>query len=453
MRTQNDTASVFVRHDKRRLQKNPQCPIVISVYYRGVPRNYSTGLKCTVEEWDTMNKGGLSIKDSILKKMWGKITQAKTKADNIVEMLDESFSFESFDELYLDADSKKGRLNAKVKEELRLKEAAEKEAQTNALDMFVRMKKHIEEMKEQNRSLGAIEIHTSALNKLKKFRPTLKVTEITPKFLESFEAYLLNEHKYRYSTVGMRMREIRIIINEAIDQGIIPQEKYPFGQKAKRKYEIPESEENHRALEPESVQAVLNYVPQSDVQQKAKDYWIFTLYCNGINMRDICQLKYSDIDQGFLNFRRNKTRRKRKQGRPIEVFITPMMAEIIDRQGNPDKANDNYLFPIMRKDKSDNENYVHVSTHLDSVNKTMKKIGKILGIDLTLTTMIARHTWATTLQQAGVPESYISKGLGHSSVAVTQHYLSGFNRRQKVMAANILENAINNKPQLLIDDK
>ncbi len=53
----------------------------------------------------------------------------------------------------------------------------------------------------------------------------------------------------------------------------------------------------------------------------------------------------------------------------------------------------------------------------------LNKIGIKLGFDVRLNIAIARHSFATKQKLSGTPVSFISDAMGHSSVAVTEHYL------------------------------
>ena len=46
-----------------------------------------------------------------------------------------------------------------------------------------------------------------------------------------------------------------------------------------------------------------------------------------------------------------------------------------------------------------------------------------LRLSKTLTSYVARHTWATVLRKAGTSVAVISSGMHHSSEKVTQIYL------------------------------
>src|SRR5690606_20311921 len=57
------------------------------------------------------------------------------------------------------------------------------------------------------------------------------------------------------------------------------------------------------------------------------------------------------------------------------------------------------------------------------MNGYLKEIADTCGIQKTLTSHIARHTFATTITLSnGVPIETVSKMLGHSSIKQTQHY-------------------------------
>ena len=60
------------------------------------------------------------------------------------------------------------------------------------------------------------------------------------------------------------------------------------------------------------------------------------------------------------------------------------------------------------------------------VNRYLKQVGKLLHIDIPLTTYVARHSWATIAKNEGIPISLISEGLGHTSEKTTQIYLASF---------------------------
>jgi hypothetical protein len=73
--------------------------------------------------------------------------------------------------------------------------------------------------------------------------------------LSSFDKYLLTEHKdgngrnkigISYSSIGIDMRNIRAVFNDAIQEGQVDPKLYPFG---RRKYIIPSTKKGKKALD------------------------------------------------------------------------------------------------------------------------------------------------------------------------------------------------------------
>ena len=60
----------------------------------------------------------------------------------------------------------------------------------------------------------------------------------------------------------------------------------------------------------------------------------------------------------------------------------------------------------------------------------MKVLGEMIGLQIPLTTYVARHTYATVLKRSGVNLAIISESLGHSDLSTTQIYLDSFENTQ-----------------------
>ena len=69
---------------------------------------------------------------------------------------------------------------------------------------------------------------------------------------------------------------------------------------------------------------------------------------------------------------------------------------------------------------------------LRRINRQLNKIGKMMG--LKLTTYVARHSWASLLEECGFATSVISNGMGHGSERTTKKYLKG-------MPSQVIDNA------------
>ncbi|MGD6506345.1 tyrosine-type recombinase/integrase, partial [Xanthomonas citri pv. citri] len=81
-----------------------------------------------------------------------------------------------------------------------------------------------------------------------------------------------------------------------------------------------------------------------------------------------------------------------------------------------------YLFPIIRSTKANERNQYRNAGY--NINQALKKIAKKVGVNISLTMYVARHSWASVAKSKGIPISVISEGMGHDSEATTQIYLA-----------------------------
>ena len=82
---------------------------------------------------------------------------------------------------------------------------------------------------------------------LQEFRPGLDFKDITYTFLKEFEQYL-RERGNSVNTIAKHMRQLRTLINEAINRGYIHVDAYPF-----RKYKIRHEKGRHEFLTPDEL--------------------------------------------------------------------------------------------------------------------------------------------------------------------------------------------------------
>ena len=86
-----------------------------------------------------------------------------------------------------------------------------------------------------------------------------------------------------------------------------------------------------------------------------------------------------------------------------------------------------YIFSLLDETKGNVR--VQYQNKLASINRNLKILGKEIGLDIPLTTYVARHSWATTARSEGVPISIISEGMGHNNEKTTQIYLASLDNK------------------------
>ncbi len=343
------------------------------------------------------------------------INDGLAKANRIIKDLDHTFSFAEFRSLFV------------TDEHLRLSVHA-------AFDRCIARLN-------DSKRYGTADSYKSAQQAFHSFDSELKLTNITPSLLCDFEDFMVSLGR-SVTTVGIYVRALRVIYNRAIDDGTISGDSYPFGPRSKRKYEIPKGNRTKKATGIETVRQIMDYVPKTAKMGFARDMWLFCFFCNGMNIGDVVFLKWRNIRGRELSFLRRKTIRTRRENAPIKVYLTDGALKILERRGRDESNPDGYVFFDIPEDIDEQSLYKRKMDITRSINRHMKTISRELGLDENLTTVTARHSYATILKNNAIPVAQISENLGHSSIAVTEHYLNSFSNRQVRETAELLENLL-----------
>lgn len=285
--------------------------------------------------------------------------------------------------------------------------------------------------------VGTAAWYTCAKNSIERFvGKSVKFASITPPWLEEYESHMLEEGN-KYTTISINMRALRAILNDGIKAGILPQSQYPFSVgKKDGKYVIPEGEGRKIALNENQVLAVFR-CPLLPDQERWRDLWIFSFYCNGANISDILRFKYENVKGDYIEWFRGKTVDTSKKKIQVRAFIRKELRDIIIRYGNPDVSPSNYIFPILKPGLTPMEERMIIQNSIHTINKKMTMIGKALKIG-NITTYWARHSWASISRRGGVSLFGISKGMGHKSLSTTQIYLDSLSDDELIENASKL---------------
>lgn len=292
------------------------------------------------------------------------------------------------------------------------------------------------EILQANEQIGTATYYQNVLTSIEKFNGNnISITSVSVDWLKRYEKFMLDKEN-SYTTIGMHSRAIRTMMNEAKKGGIIKINQYPFG---KGKYEIPTSESRKMALTLQQIKQVISYTDGNEATERYRDLWFFSYLCNGINFTDMLQLRYSNIHNGEIAFRRAKTIRTSKVKKELYAMVTPEMQGIIKKWGNKDKKPDSYIFPYFKGNETPTEISNITKEVIRRCNKKLKVISTALGIDH-ISTYTARHSYATVLKRSGANIAYISESLGHSDLKTTENYLASFEREEREKNAKLLTN-------------
>lgn len=293
-------------------------------------------------------------------------------------------------------------------------------------NLFDFIKEIITELEQSNR-LGNARAYKEAKDSLEKFVNSsfgskfFMFKDLTPELLEKYEVYLRSKGNAA-GGIAFKMREIRAVFNKAIDRKIVSQDIYPF-----KYYKISKlkASPNKRALTIEDFKKIKAVdLSTNPTLLEAYNYFMFSFYTRGMNFVDMMLLKKSDIINGRIVYTRAKTK-----GR-FNIEIVEVAQEIIDYY--KDKTiNSSYVFPILLSDNLTPQQIEHRKHKvLSRVNKKLGDIAKLAGVDVHITSYVARHSFATILKKTGTSTDIISELMGHSNVQITMTYLKEFENEE-----------------------
>lgn len=279
----------------------------------------------------------------------------------------------------------------------------------------------------QNGQIGTAVSYECAQKSINTFSEYLKFADVTPDFLNSYEKWMLNKGNSR-TTISMYLRTLRTLFNFAIFNNDIVKDLYPFkrNENEKDKYQIPEGNNIKKALTISEIYQITKYETEPEsFKDKAKDYWYFIYLSNGINVKDLCLLKYKNIEGNKIVYKRAKTERQKKE-KKIEIAFIPEIKSIIEKWGNKKIDSNTFIFPELNGKETPERQRQVIQQLTHVINDNMKAIGQDLGFERPLTTYVARHSFATILKRSGANIAEISEMLGHSNLKTTESYLGSF---------------------------
>lgn len=291
---------------------------------------------------------------------------------------------------------------------------------------------------EQKGKAGNRTVYRDTRNALQKYRPskTLMFADIDYKFLKGWEAHLFSRG-CTSGGIGVRMRTLRAVLNEAIRRGDMAKELYPFStQENKNGYSIThlKSKKSPRALSMEDIERLKDFpITTYPELKKSHAYFMFSYYCRGMNFTDMAYLKRENIYNKRIDYKRKKT------GQEFSIGVTPQAQEILDYFKEIKENNNNYVFPILSDfHQTPQQQKDRIKKCTKYYNKDLKRMAAILEIPINLTSYVARHTFGNVLKAKNVPISVISEMYGHDNIETTKFYLAKFENTVLDEAANLL---------------
>ena len=250
---------------------------------------------------------------------------------------------------------------------------------------------------------------TQTLSVFQKFTDGREVAwrDFSPLLLTGFEQYLRGRGLCRNST-SFYMRNLRSIVNRAAEQG----------------HETPGNPFRHvymgvdKTVKRAVTLATVCRIRDADLTGRphldfARNLFMFSFYTRGMSFVDIAFLRKSDLSDGVITYFRRKTSQR------IQVRLEAPARDIMESLG---ESGTSYLLPVITSETSDADTQYRAAYH--RVNRNLRRLGEMLGLENRLTLYVARHTWASIAHRNNVPISTISEAMGHDSETTTLIYLN-----------------------------
>ena len=231
------------------------------------------------------------------------------------------------------------------------------------------------------------------LAKFNAFRRVL-FTDLTPDFIRQYHNYLLKN--MTASSTSKHHKALSKYIKRAVNAKLIEESPY-------KDFKIPTANRRMIFLTNEELERIREKKLTINRLIEIRDMFLFM--CNtGMEYRDLMALTWEDVQV----IDGNKFIVKPRIKVTTETQAIPLLPEadqIIEKYANDSKTG--LIFPKRSNQK---------------INSYLKEIGDLCEITKPLTTIIARHTFATLMLTKGIPLETVSHILGHSNTKTTRIY-------------------------------
>lgn len=225
-------------------------------------------------------------------------------------------------------------------------------------------------------------------------RNDLYLRELNLDFIQGFHAFLLNEKNMQQNTTTKHLKFLKKLLNIAVSNSYISYNPVAAYKVEREPVEID-------FLDEDELRRIINFDTPLPRLERARDMFLFGCF-TGLSYIDIKTLTPEHFETDGAGRIWIKKRRV-KTGVLSRIPLLPIAKMILDKYKGGDK-----LLPIQ--DAAD-------------VNKYLKDIVILCGIEKRITFHTSRHTFATTVTLSNnISLEVVSKMMGHTNTRMTTHY-------------------------------
>ena len=370
----------FIRESKAR--KNGNVPIEVMITVNGERNSFSTGKQIAIEKWDK-TKQQVKGKDQETQNLNNYLKAIKAKLyQKEAELLERGFIIT--DQIIYDAYFDK----------------VESLKERSLFEVFEEHNQEQEKLVGNGVSKATHWVSVYTIRLLREFvqqkykREDLYLRELNLNFIQSFHSFLRIDKGMAQNSSTKHLKLLKKIINLSVANSYMAFN--PFST-----YKVEREPVDIDFLDEEELRKIINFDTPLPRLERAKDMFLFGCF-TGLSYIDIKTLTPEHFEKDNTGRIWIKKRRV-KTGVLSRIPLLPIAKLILDNYKGGEK-----LLPIQ--DPAD-------------INKYLKDIAILCGINKRICFHTSRHTFASTVTLANnISLEVVSKMLGHTNTRMTAHY-------------------------------
>ena len=370
----------FIRESKAR--KNGNVPIEVMITVNGERNSFSTGKQIAIEKWDK-TKQQVKGKDQETQNLNNYLKAIKAKLyQKEAELLERGFIITAqilYDAYFDKVESLKER---------------------SLFEVFEEHNQEQEKLVGNGVSKATHWVSVYTIRLLREFvqqkykREDLYLRELNLNFIQSFHSFLRIDKGMAQNSSTKHLKLLKKIINLSVANSYMAFN--PFST-----YKVEREPVDIDFLDEEELRKIINFDTPLPRLERAKDMFLFGCF-TGLSYIDIKTLTPEHFEKDNTGRIWIKKRRV-KTGVLSRIPLLPIAKLILDKYKGGEK-----LLPIQ--DPAD-------------INKYLKDIAILCGINKRICFHTSRHTFASTVTLANnISLEVVSKMLGHANTRMTAHY-------------------------------
>lgn len=366
-----------IRTDKPE-KKNGKYPIYLRIRVKGEETKVPTGIDVFLERWDNKKK---EPKDKAL----------QIQLNKKVEELDLHINRALADGQILTMEMVKNFYKGK------------KKVRPESQSFYDYYLEFVERKRNEGINPETIRVYMTTYRVLKEFKENFLISDINLKLIEEFDEHMRVINNNAPGGRHPKHKNIRTVILDMKSHDIPVLNPYDKGF-----FKMPQSKAKEVFLDETELNLMRDLrstLPHNSTDYKVLQMYLFSCYC-GLRFSDVIELEWShiDFDQNLIVKIMKKT--KNEVITPLFTYARAVVLELSENKS------------LIGTNKN-----VFYGYKEPTVNRTLKKLTKLVGIEKEISYHSSRHTFATRLVQDNVDVYTISRYLGHKDITMTMRYL------------------------------